>query len=200
MSFNQIKTNHQALIRILDRIQGQYLALVMDERKVFFYEVRELFNDVRLRRPVDRARLNQIISSDNDDLILAALFIFLNKTSFRGVFVVNSKDEYRESFGYIARPKIVDVDLINKLHQLFTEHDVEFVWCSYYELVLPDNVRLLIYLDPPYLETFDKYTSSGFNQESFMKYLELITIRDGCKDILSNSKEFESVITQNAQI
>ena len=94
----------------------------------------------------------------------------------------------------------MDADLINKLHRLFTEHDVEFVWCSSDELILPDNARLLLYLDPPYLETFDKYTSTGFDQESFLKYLEVMTNRDGCKVILSNSKDFESVIAQNDQI
>ena len=75
----------------------------------------------------------------------------------------------------------MDAELFNRLHQLFTEHDVEFIWCSYDELVLPDNARLLIYLDPPYLETFDKYTSAGFNHESFVKYLEVMTNKAGCK-------------------
>ena len=144
-------------------------------------------------------RLSHLVN-DDDDLILAALFIFLNKTSFRCVFVVNSKDEYRGSFGYITSPKIVDADLINRLHQLFTEHDVKFIWCSYVELVLPDNVRLLIYLDPPYLETFDKYTSAGFDHESFMKYLEVMTNRNDCKVILSNSKDFDAVIANNNRI
>ena len=133
-------------------------------------------------------------------MILAALFIFLNKTSFRGVFVVNSKNEFKGSFGYIARPKIVDHQLINKLHQLFVEHDVEFIWCSYDELVLPNNARMLIYLDPPYLETFDKYTSAGFDHESLVKYLEVMTNKEGCKVILSNSREFEAVIANNDKI
>ena len=114
--------------------------------------------------------------------------------------MVNSKDEYRGSFGYIACPKIVDADLINMLHQLFTEHDLELVWCSYDELVLPDNATMLLYLDPPYLETFDKYTSCGFEQDSFVKYLEMVTNKAGCKVILSNSKEFKSVIAQNDKI
>ena len=93
--------------------------------------------------------------------------------------MVNRKDEYKGAFSYIARPKIVDAELINRLHQLFTEHDVEFIRCSYDDLVLSDNDRLL-YIDPPYLETFDKYTSGGFDQEVFVKYLELMTNRNGC--------------------
>ena len=67
--------------------------------------------------------MNEIISSDDNDLILSALFIFLNKISFRGVFVVNSKNEFKGSFGYINRPKIVDAELINNLYQ-FVEHKV----------------------------------------------------------------------------
>ena len=114
--------------------------------------------------------------------------------------MVNSKDEYKGSFGYIARPKIVDPHMINKLHQLFTGYDVEFIWCSYDELVLPDNARLLLYLDPPYLETFDKYTTAGFDHESFVKYLEVMTNKASCKGVLPNSKEFEAVITNNDRI
>ena len=176
------------------------MALDMDDRKAFFYKVRDLFNHVRLKRPVNKIELNEIISSDDNDLIRAALFIFLNKTSFRGVFVVNSKDNYRGVLGYIARPKIVNPQLINKLHRLFVEHDVEFIWCSYDEIVLPDKARLLFYLDPPYLEAFDKYTSDGFDLESFIKYLEVMTNKEGCKVVLSNSKEFEAVITNNDKI
>ena len=59
---------------------------------------------------------------------------------------------------------------------------------------------MLLYLDSPYNETFDKYTSAGFDQESFVKYLEVMTNKEGCQVVLSNSKEFESVITQNDKI
>ena len=198
ISFNQIMTNHQNLIVTLKQIQDHYLTLDMNERKAFFYKARKIFNGIWLNRTVDKTELNDLISSDEYDLILAALFIFLNKTSFRGVFVVNSKNEYIASFGYSAHPNIVDPQLINKLHQLFTEHDVEFICCSYDELKLEDE--MLLYLDSLYLETFDKYTSGGFSQELFVKYLEVVTNQEGCKIILSNSKEFETVIYQNAKI
>ena len=56
------------------------------------------------------------------------------------------------------------------------------------------------YLDPPYLDTFDKYTSDGFDQDSFVKYLEVMTNKDSCKVVLSNSKDFESVISHNDKI
>ena len=66
--------------------------------------------------------------------------------------------------------------------------------------MLPNNRKLLLYIDPLYLETFDKYTTAGFDQQLFVKHLELMTNKDGCKVILSESKEFGSVITNNDKI
>ena len=57
---------------------------------------------------------------------------------------------------------IVGIDLIKKLHRLFNDNDVQFYCCSYDRLDLGDEQRLL-YLDPSYYNTFDKYTSDGFN-------------------------------------
>ena len=64
--------------------------------------------------------------------------------------------------------------LIMKLHRLFNDNDVEFHCCLYNELDLGDEQGLL-YLDPPNYNTFDKYTSDGFNQNDFVEYLEDVT-------------------------
>ena len=52
-TFNQIKTNHQNLIMTLESIQTHYQSLNKDEQKVFFYKARDLFNDIRLNRPIN---------------------------------------------------------------------------------------------------------------------------------------------------
>ena len=132
--------------------------------------------------------------------MLASLFVFLNKTCFRDVFRVNRQNELVATFGYIKQqPKIVNAELINRLHQLFAEHNVQFHCCSYDELDLV-NERLLLYLDPPYYNTFDKYTSDGFDQNDFVEYLEDVTNRANWKIILSNSHDFEGVIAENERI
>ena len=59
---------------------------------------------------------------------------------------------------------------------------------------------MLLYLDPPYYNTFDKYTSDGFAQNEFVEYLEDVTNRANWKVILSNSHDFEGVIAENHQI
>ena len=63
-----------------------------------------------------------------------------------------------------------------KLHRLFNDNDVQFYCCSYDELDLGDE-QALLYLDPLYCNTFDKYTSD-----------------------VSNSNDFEGVIAENDQI
>ena len=162
----------------------------MDQRKEFYYDARDQFNNLRLNWSVD----------GNSGLMLASLFIFLNKTCFRGLFRVNSRNELVSSFGYFKhQPKIVNTELIIKLHRLFAEHDVQFHCCSYEELDL-GNERMLLYLDPPYYNTFDKYTADGFDQNAFVEYLELVTNKPNCKVILSNSNDFEEVIASNELI
>ena len=104
------------------------------------------------------------------------------------------------SFGYYKRqPKIVNPRLIMKLHRLFNDNDVEFHCCSYDELDFGDE-QVLLYLDPPYYNTFDKYTSDGFDQNEFVEYLEDVTNRANWKVILSNSHDFEGVIAENHHI
>ena len=62
------------------------------------------------------------------------------------------------------------------------------------------NEQVLLYLDPPYYQTFDRYTSDGFDQNEFVEYLEAVTNRANWKVILANSHDFEGVITENERI
>ena len=130
---------------------------------------------------------------------MALLFIFLSKICFRGVSRVNKDGELVCAFGYMKRQtKIVDPELKRKLHPLLNDNDVQFYSCSYDRLDLGDE-KVLLYLDPPYYNTFDKYTSDGFHQTIFVEYLETVTNKDNCKIILSNSTDFEGVISENEQ-
>lgn len=49
-----------------------------------------------------------------------------------------------------------------------------------------------LYLDPPYVDTFDDYTDGGFNYKQFDKYIN--NINDDLKWAMSNSSEYISHI------
>ena len=131
--FKQIKTNPNLLIIALEQIQDLYCSLDMEEQKELFYLLRAEFNELRLNRTIR-------IGDPNRDLLIASLFIFLNKTCFRGVLIVIKAGELVCTFGYLKRrPKIVDHELIRKLHRLFIDNDVQFYCCSYDEIGLGDE-------------------------------------------------------------
>ena len=102
-----------------------------------------------------------------------------------GLFRVNQDGELVSSFGYFKRqPKIVNPELIRKLNQLFNDNDEQG----------------LLYLDPPYYNTFDKYTSDSFHQTAFVEYLEDVTNKVNWKVVMSNSHDFEGIIAANGRI
>ena len=99
----------------------------------------------------------------------------------------------------LHQSNIVNPEFIKKLHRLFNDNDVEFHCCFYDRLDL-GNEQGLLYLDPPYFNTFDKYTFDGFDQNGFVEYLEDVTNKANWKVILSNSHDFEGVIAENDRI
>ena len=57
-----------------------------------------------------------------------------------------------------------------------------------------------MYLDPPYYKTFDKYNTEGFNYDMFIRYLENVTNKDNYRIILSNSIDFQEMLSKNDKI
>lgn len=73
-TYRVIKSNVEALIQELNRIQSEYISMGADDRKEYFLSKRALFN-----------------SRNISDIETAALFIFLNRTCFNGLYRVNSR-------------------------------------------------------------------------------------------------------------
>lgn len=94
----------------------------------------------------------------------AALFLYLNKHGFNGLYRVNKKGELNTAFG--VKKYKTDYDNLFVLSKLFS--NVSF-FCQNYEetLKLADNTSF-IYLDPPYLNTFKGYTKDNVFSESML--------------------------------
>ena len=129
-----------------------------------------------------------------DDVIKkSAIFMFLNKTGFRGMYRVGPNG-FNIPYGHYKKtPKFFtkkEYDLISDLIQ-----DVEFICCSF-ETSLTNFVKGdFIYLDPPYApvdkKSFVGYTNDGFTYEKHIKLFDMIKniIKyDGVKILMSNAK------------
>ena len=74
------------LINNLKEKSEKYKSLKQEDRKQYFYEIREKYNSYSLKE-------NEIKPER------ASEFIFLNKTCFNGLYRVNSKNEFNVPFG-----------------------------------------------------------------------------------------------------
>ena len=108
------------------------------------------------------------------DINFAALFVFLQKHAFNGVYRENAKGEYNTPFNWSG--KSIDlakfkVDCLDFSSMLSTFQSVVFTCQSYEQHTLNDQT--LVYADPPYANegsTENKYHEESFN-ESHQKAL-----------------------------
>jgi len=97
----------------------------------------------------------------------AALFIFLNKTCFRGVYRESPKSGFNVPFGnYSSTINVVTKEEIMKVNSLIK--DVIFKTQDFQELSTK-STQDFVYFDPPYYplksgKSFISYTSNGFNK------------------------------------
>ncbi len=95
-TYLQIKNNCGNLVEQLSEIQNKYKSQSLEENKILFYEKRIRYNELKINR------------NDAENLEKAALFIFLNKTCFNGLYRVNKKGEFNVPFNNAKNPLICD--------------------------------------------------------------------------------------------
>ena len=139
-----------------------------------------------------RSEYNKLSSDDKKSIIASAMFIFLNKTCFRGVFRVGPNG-YNVPYGHYNNPEIINknhLDYINLLIQ-----NVIFECVDFNVSLNRDNFEIddFIYIDPPYAPekttSFVKYTDNGFDINNHHKLFTLIhrLTQNNIKMILNNS-------------
>lgn len=172
----------EALIKTLSYIEKKYLSLQNDEeRRSFFLKRRKWYNENKLYYE------NRIDCIEN-----AALFIFLNKTCFNGLYRVNKKDLFNVPFGKYKNPKICDSATIRKDSELLQR--VEILTGDFEQTFKYAKGNTLFYFDPPYrpitkTSAFTDYTKDSFNDDSQVRlkeYCDKIN-KAGYKFMLSNS-------------
>lgn len=97
-------------------------------------------------------------------ILRAALFVYLNKTGFRGLFRVNRKGRFNVSYGAYQRPYYDRTELLAASRAL---QNAELFTGDYRGVLDRARPGDFVYLDPPYparSETadFDRYTPTPF--------------------------------------
>ena len=122
----------------------------------------------------------------------AALFIFLNKTGYNGMYRENSCGEYNIPFGKHSKCLICDDKNILEVSRNL--QGIELSSGDYKVALEPATEGDLVYLDPPYIpisktSNFTKYQKEGFNIEEHacLRDLAIKLHERGCYVVISNS-------------
>ena len=135
---------------------------------------------------------NKFNNMDKTTIECSAIFMFLNKTCFRGMYR-EGPNGFNVPYGhYKTTPNIITKSDLNYISELIK--NVEFIHSDFSKSLLNIKKDDFVYLDPPYApennKSFVGYTSEGFNLETHKKlFNEILKFNTReIKFLMSNSK------------
>lgn len=102
---------------------------------------------------------------EKDTTKLAALFIYLNKTCFNGLYRVNKSGAFNVPIGDYKNPPILDEDNLRACSSVLQGVSIEQMPFTQIDPLKGD----FFYLDPPYHETYEGYSAHGFGDDEHTK-------------------------------
>lgn len=194
--YKHIQNNKDELIKLVKFYREEYDSIKstdvnrkpknIDEAKTskesYYYWLRMKYNNI-----------------DKESVECSALFMFINKTCFRGMYR-EGPNGFNVPYGnYKKTPKIISDDEINLISDLIK--DVVFKDNGYVESFKKIHSGDFVYLDPPYAPENDKsfvgYVADGFNLENHVTLFNEIKKLKDVKFVMSNAK-VELVMTHFA--
>ena len=189
-TYAQIKNNCPEMITQLSKLQNIYKNHSLEENKVFFYEKRTRYNELKIN------------GNEAENLEKAVLFIFLNKTCFNGLYRVNSKGLFNVPFNNTKNPRLCDKENLRVCSELL--QNVEMKVCDYKECKSFIDEKTFVYIDPPYrpltqTAAFTSYSENGFSDKEQIELGTFITdiSNKGAKVVASNSDPKNADETDN---
>ena len=179
-TYIQIRDNCDNLIFQLSEIQRRYKSQSLEENKSLFYEKRERYNELKVN------------GDEAENLEKAALFIFLNKTCFNGLYRVNTKGLFNVPFNNAKNPLLCDEENLRACSELL-QH-VQMTVGDYSKTKKFIDSKTFVYIDSPYrpitqTSAFTSYSEKQFadkEQVELGNFIEDIS-KNGAMVVASNS-------------
>lgn len=168
-AYEAVRDKPHSLIRMLQ-------ILSRNHSKDHYYAVRERYN----------ARAYFSLSEK------AAMFVYLNKTCFNGLYRVNRRGEFNVPMGSYKNPRILDTEGLLAASEAL--RDVVLHHGSFENTLEYATSGDFVYLDPPYeplsrTSSFTSYAQGGFGQDDQRRLRDVVRELDrrGAKVMMSNS-------------
>lgn len=176
-TYKCIASKPKELISILEQFQNDFHSLENKpkQKRDYYNAKRELYN-----------------SRKSNSITQGALFIFLNRTCFNGLYRVNKSNGFNVPMGSYKKPTICDKENILAVSKLLQK--VEILCGDFRQTEKLVTKNTFVYFDPPYkpltsTSNFNSYAKENFNDDEQNRLRDFCVKLDkkGCKWMLSNS-------------
>ena len=185
--YKNIQNNKEELYKILKSYFEEYDNITGDiinrkpknieeaktSKESYYYWIREKYNNI-----------------DINTIECSSLFMFINKTCFRGMYR-EGPNGYNVPYGHYKKtPSIISEIELNYISELIK--NVEFKHNSFIDSIKNVKDGDFVYLDPPYApensKSFVGYVQDGFNLKTHELLFAEIKKLENIKFIMSNAK------------
>lgn len=180
ITYYQLQNNVDNLIKKLFALQKEFISADLEQRKNIYNNNRKLYNSLKNK------------SCENNELEIASLFIFLNKTCFNGLYRVNKNGDFNVPMGSYKNPLICDEINLKKSSSLLK--NVKIICGDYSKCIDYINDETFVYIDPPYrpltqTSSFTSYSAKVFDDKEQIRLADFINIisQKGAIVVASNS-------------
>lgn len=170
-TYQQICNESEAFIDVVNRLDRE----MWEDGKEYYYALRERYND-------------KLIQGEFD-IELAALFVFINKHCFNGLYRVNGKGLFNVLYNK-SRNQSIEAEAIRATSEYLKS--VTIMNGDFQNACEEAKEHDFVFIDSPYAPlnptSFEAYTKEGFDMESHKRLADLydkLTAR-GCYCMLTN--------------
>lgn len=170
-TYQQICNESEAFIDVVNRLDRE----MWEDGKEYYYALRERYND-------------KLIQGEFD-IELAALFVFINKHCFNGLYRVNGKGLFNVPYNK-SRNQSIEAEAIRATSEYLKS--VTIMNGDFQNACEEAKEHDFVFIDSPYAPlnptSFEAYTKEGFDMESHKRLADLydkLTAR-GCYCMLTN--------------
>lgn len=170
-SYRQICNETDLFIKEINKLDKN----IGKDGKKYYYDLRELYNDKMMKSEYD--------------VELAALFVFLNKHCFNGLYRVNGKGLFNVPYNN-SRKASINEETINEIAAYLK--NVEIIDGDFEDACADIRKGDFVFFDSPYAPlnptSFESYTKEGFDIESHKRLAKLFNrlTKKGCYCMLTN--------------
>ncbi|MCI6675849.1 MAG: Dam family site-specific DNA-(adenine-N6)-methyltransferase [Clostridiales bacterium] len=169
--YRVVQRSVSRLVSILEEWQRIYNLMSQEEQERMYYEKRDRMNQ----------RKKKEIWGKEDELMIAAHMLFLNRTCFNGLYRENRKGQFNVPFN---RTKNINFDFENMYLAGEVLKNVRILCQDFQTLTPYVTSRTFIYVDPPYrpvnkTPAFTDFTKDSFDDSKQIRLAEWAREADG---------------------